>query len=136
MPGVSIEPISPQCVFTLKEVAAGIHIPYNLVVASALSNLVPEVQDIGYCDQPDESGLILFEKLTGSGQNFCLCDTGGCMQDDRLVSLVPGIYAHSFDWIGKNWRGPSDTGDSQGAPFPTGTYSLDLSAKGTVGQPG
>ena len=42
--------------------------------------------------------------------------------------------SHTTDqipWDGRNWYGPSDTGNREGAAFPPGTYTIALSATGT-----
>ena len=36
-----------------------------------------------------------------------------------------------FPWDGRNWYGPSDTGNPKGPAFPAGSYVLELSAQGT-----
>jgi hypothetical protein len=34
-------------------------------------------------------------------------------------------------WMGKTWRGPSDTNNPMGAAFPPGTYTFNVTARGT-----
>jgi hypothetical protein len=135
LPGVSIAFHPPvACAFTLAQAQAGIAIPYDLVVASDVANVAPRAQDAGGCGQPGSSGLILFERLEGGGQSYCLCDTGLCAPTPPPpTTLHAGTYASSFSWDGKNWSGPSDTGNPQGAPFPPGDYTLTVSATGTQG---
>jgi len=48
------------------------------------------------------------------------------------VTIKKGTYHATFTWDGKNWSGPSDTGNPKGAAFPTGDYHLDVSAIGSV----
>ena len=35
----------------------------------------------------------------------------------------------------KNWSGPSDFGNPEGAPFPAGTYTFSVLARGTYIDP-
>ena len=136
--GVTLQFTAERCRFTLAEAAAGLTIPYQVLVGAAWEGLVPAPQDAGHCDQPGPSGLILFEKLSGADQAYCLCDTGLCMPpDDTPIGLTPGAYPGAFEWDGTNWYGPSDTMNPKGAPFPAGTYTLEVSAKGErVSPPG
>jgi hypothetical protein len=135
LPGVSIAFHQPvACEFTLAQAQAGIAIAYDVIVASDVAGVVPKPQDMGDCGQPGSSGLIPFERLQGGGQSYCLCDTGLC----RAMPLPPrtllaGRYTNTFSWDGKNWSGPSDTLNPQGAPFPPGDYTLNVSATGTRG---
>jgi len=136
--GVTIQFKAERCTFTLAEAAAGLTIPYQVLVSAAWEGLVPQPQDAGHCDQPGPSGLILFERLSGDDQEYCVCDTGLCMPpDDTPIGLSPGAYPGQFEWDGKNWWGPSDTMNPKGEPFPAGTYTLEVSAKGQrVSPPG
>ena len=133
LPGVSFALRTPvTCTFTLAEAQAGISIPYDVVVASDVTGVVPAPQDAGGCGAPGTSGLIVFEQLAGSGQSYCLCDTGLCVPGSPpAVTLRAGSYGTGFSWTGRNWSGPSDTGNPMGAAFPAGSYTLTLSAKGT-----
>jgi hypothetical protein len=47
------------------------------------------------------------------------------------VDLVAGVYEASFEWDGREWFGPSDTGNPKGDPFPPGTCQVRVSASGT-----
>jgi hypothetical protein len=133
--GVSIAFRAPViCTFTLAQAQAGITIPYDVVVASDVAGVVPAPEDAGGCGAPGSSGLIVFEKLGGGGQSYCLCDTGLCAPGALPpVTLHAGTYASSFAWSGRNWTGPSDTGNPMGTVFPAGPYVLTVSSKGTVG---
>ena len=134
--GVSIAITATDCTFTLAEAAAGITIPYEVVVAGADTSVIPLPQDAGECGQPGPSGLILFERLAGSEQQYCICDTGLCQGPDMTpVSLDDGTWPGAFEWDGKNWDGPSDTGNDKGPAFPPGTYTLTVNAKGQAVAP-
>jgi hypothetical protein len=130
LPGVKLEFIGASCTFTLAQAAAGLEIPYQVVVDDDVTGVVPKPQDSGQCDKPGPSGLILFEKLDGGGQQYCICDTGLCAFQEQAVTLKKGTYPGKFSWDGKNWSGPSDTGNPKGKDFPAGKYTLEVSAKG------
>ena len=48
------------------------------------------------------------------------------------MTLPAGQASGEFTWTGRSWWGPSDTGNPMGAPFPPGSYTLEVSAVGTV----
>jgi hypothetical protein len=133
LPDVSIEFRAPvMCTFSLAQAAAGVTIPYDIVVANDVSDVVPAPLDAGGCGQPGSSGLIVSEQLAGGGQSYCVCDTGLCpFSPQAATTLHAGRYGGAFSWDGKNWNGPSDTGNAKGAAFPPGTYSLTVRAAGT-----
>jgi hypothetical protein len=132
--GVTIEfPEPVRCSYTLAEAAAGITIPYDVVIAMDVDGVVSMPQDAGMCQSPGASGLAVFERLNGNGQGYCLCDVGLCPGMTMSVTLRAGRYHQAFKWDGRNWGGPSDTGNPEGPPFPAGAgYVLLLSAKGAV----
>jgi len=131
LPGVHIHVKAENCVFTLAQARAGISIPYEIVVDHDLE-VVPKAPPGSYCYQPGPSGLLVGAILKGSGNQYCLCDQGlpyatFCSQPSAVRA---GVYSATFDWDGVNWFGPSDTVNPKGAPFPPGTYRLDITAKG------
>ncbi len=96
--------------------------------------MVAKPQDGGNCGQPSALGLILFERLSGGGQNHCLCDTGMCMPPSKTGKTIKaGEQPGTFKWDGVNWTGPSDFGNPKGKAFPVGSYTLAVSAKGMIG---
>jgi|GEM_PF-2180882 len=134
--GVAIQFKGDRCRFTLAEAATGLTLPYQVLVQTEWAGVIPRPQDAGGCDQPGSSGLILFERLSGGDQHYCVCDTGLCMgPDETPIGLAPGAYPAAFTWDGVNWDGPSDTGNPKGAPFPAGTYTLEVSARGKLASP-
>jgi hypothetical protein len=131
LPGVTIVFAPQNCTFTLAQAAAGISIAYDVVVAQDVPGVIPAGQSSA--PAPGPSGLIVFEKLGGGGQSYCLCDTGlGAQPSQTPVTIKKGTYPGTFTWQGKNWTGPSDFGNPMGAPFPAGDYRLDVSAIGNV----
>jgi len=118
---------------SLDEVAGGIQIPYTVIVEQPIEGVVPLPQDAGNCAAPGPSGLIVFERLQGGGQVYCVCDEGLCPGPDTTPRTVPsGATERIFEWTGRNWTGPSDTNFPLGDPFPAGIYTLSVSAQGRV----
>ena len=51
------------------------------------------------------------------------------------VDLTAAQYRdgrHTFEWDGRQWAGPSDTGNRKGDPLPAGDYTLEVSAVGST----
>ena len=130
LPGacVLLEPVDPIAV----DVAlTGIEIPWVMMVEADVNDVVPEPQDAGDCHEPDDSGLIVFERIQGGGNVFCRCDEGLCDGFDATPRTIPrGATPGRFTWNGRNWQGPSDTGAPPDEPFPPGLYTLTVSAVG------
>jgi hypothetical protein len=129
--GASFHFVPPlRCSYTLAEAAAGISIAYELAIAQDISDVAPQAE--ATCVQPGASGLYILERVSGNGQNYCLCDNGFCASPpSNPTTLRTGTYAATFQWDGMNWYGQSDTGNPQGPAFPAGSYLLELSAQGT-----
>jgi hypothetical protein len=119
---------------SLDAAASGIQIPYTIIIEQDIADVVPLPQDAGGCGTPGDSGLIVFERLQGGQQVYCVCDEGLCAGPDRTPrTLAAGATPTAFAWSGRNWTGPSDTGFPLGDPFPVGIYTLTVSASGQVG---
>lgn len=131
LPGVQLAFPDQPCSYTAAEVAAGIEIAYDEVITAAVDNLISTPGDAGGCARPDDAGLIVGYRIAGAGQNYCLCDTGLCAPQSLVTTTVVGTHARYIPWDGRNWNGPSDTGNREGAAFPPGTYTLTLTATGT-----
>ncbi len=131
LPGVHIDVDGSTCNFTLQQAMQGITFHYNVVVDADVSGVTPQRQDAGRCQTAHESGLFLGEKILGGSQNYCVCDTGLCApQTIGPVTLKAGSYPGTFSWDGRNWNGPSDTGNPKGAAFPAGAYTFKVHAGG------
>jgi hypothetical protein len=125
-------PPPTNCIFTLAEAALGISIEYELVLENEVPDVVPHSQQ-SCPGPPGASQLYLFERLSGGNESYCICDNGLCpAPPDTPITLHPGTYPGVFEWDGKNWNGPSDTGNPKGPPFPPGEYTLDVSTTGLV----
>ena len=55
---VSLRFTGGKCRFTLAQAAAGIQIPYQLVVTRDVRGVIPEPGDGSRCGRPEQSGLI------------------------------------------------------------------------------
>lgn len=120
------------CSYTQAEVAAGIAIPWHEEIGASYTGVHPTQGDAGRCQQPDTAGLIVTFDIVGGGQQYCLCDQGLCAPQSFTTSSAGGSYYHAIAWDGRNWSGPSDTGNPEGASFPVGTYLVTLTATGTI----
>jgi len=132
LPGVSLLFPNDRCSYTRAEVAGGITIYYAVDVERNLDGIHPRPLDMGSCGKPDVSGLIVGFEITGNTQDrYCLCDVGPCMAQTFSTRALVGRYPGAIAWDGRNWLGPSDTGNAEGAAFPPGKYTLTVTAKGT-----
>lgn len=131
LPGVRIVFPDQPCTFSLAQAAAGIRIVYDVVIDAPLAGVVSRPQDAGGASRPGKSGLNPQEILEGNGQRYCMCDTGLGPDEESVVDLVAGTFPCAFEWTGRNWSGPSDTGNRMGAPFPAGSYTLCINAVGS-----
>ncbi|HEY2513968.1 MAG TPA: hypothetical protein VGI39_24040, partial [Polyangiaceae bacterium] len=134
--GVTIKFTQANCGFTLAQAAAGIDLTYEIDVAHDIDGATFRPLDEGRCNKPkDGSGLAPMETVAGNGQSYSLFDVGGCVFADgggfEDTTIKAGTYARTMHWDGKNWKGPSDTSNPEGAPFPAGTYALNVDAQGT-----
>jgi hypothetical protein len=132
LPGAALTFDGAPCSYSQAEIAAGIGIPYHEEIDQPLAGLYPIQGDAGRCQQPDEAGLIVSFDISGGGQRYCLCDQGLCAAQSFSTSAAVGNYYHQILWDGRNWYGPSDTGNPEGAPFPVGTYTITLTATGNT----
>jgi hypothetical protein len=131
--GVSIDLSGNGCVYSLAQAAQGITFHYRVQVEQELTEVISRPMDAGQCDEAGPSGLRTFEKIFGNDQTYCVCDAGLCKLPTEGITLVPGDYPDAFTWHGRNWNGPSDTGNPEGQPFPTGEYTLVVRAEGNHG---
>jgi hypothetical protein len=137
-----------RCEYTLAEAAAGIRIPYELVIEQGVTGFTPAP----YPYRTSVASLVMQESLRGGTSSYCNCDRGGplwwCPANDRgsfsphttstdggqvpfpgecsAIDLVPGVHPLEFEWTGRNWFGASDTNQPMGAPFPPRDYALTV----------
>jgi len=134
LPGVSFHVLLDDCTFSTAQARAGIRIPYEVTIEQDM-DVVLAPSPGSYCYPPESNGLLILEQLSGGGQRYCLCDRGIPNQAfcQKSTPLHKGVYQASFEWDGVNWSGPSDTSNPKGAPFPIGSYRLEITAKGSWG---
>lgn len=135
LPGVQLAFPDQPCSYTAAEVAAGIEIAYQEVITERVPGLSPTPSDAVGCAQPDDAGLIVGYQISGAGQSYCLCDTGLCAPQTPVTTTVVGTHTRQIPWDGRNWYGPSDTNNKEGAAFPPGTYTIMLGATGSRQSP-
>ncbi len=157
LPHVHIDFESTRCVFTLAQAAAKISIAYDLIVDQDVPGfqLTSAYSPPYYSTGASTGDLAISEVLSGGGQQYCLCDEGlgpaTCPTSDGGTTAPPagtsgpcppitipaGTYPRVFTWDGRNWNGPSDTGNPEGAPFPAGDYELAVTTDpGSIGDAG
>jgi hypothetical protein len=137
LPGVTLRFTGSVCTFTLAQAAAGLSIPYELVVDHDIPGTYPHRQYSGNCNIPDPNVLAPFESLIGNGQQYALFEFGLPCFDagantEPPVTVTKGTFSGTFTWAGRNYGGPSDTNRQPGPPFPIGDYTLTVDATGTV----
>ena len=136
LPGVALILDTTPCILTLAEVAEGVTLAWTLDIDTAHSGVVPEnlnTENCGPTERP-ESGLVVFASIRGVNDTYCpWCDQGLCDPGRTLGpwELSEGEFAGALEWTGRNWRGPSDTGNPLGEPFPNGEYTFRVEAHGT-----
>jgi hypothetical protein len=133
--GVSISISSSRCIYRVGEAA---EFTYEVETTAT----VPPIEIVaspgcGSCSQPGEDPLSFVSYRIGgvsSGgdpQNYCLCDTGCCAPDQAAsIQVLASTKSATISWSGRNWNGPSDTGNPQGAFFKPGHYGVDVTFDG------
>jgi hypothetical protein len=100
--------------YTLAEAAKGIKIPYKIVVEQDYQRVISLPFGPSYREPAGPSGLHPREQ---KDQMYLLSDFGLAGPPQEVVkTLKKGTYVHSFEWDGRNWNGPSDTGIPKGKP--------------------
>jgi hypothetical protein len=117
--------------FTTAEAARGVKLTYRIVVSEDFPNVIPLPHGPSSATPPGPSGLYPLERIAGNGQVYCLLDFGlGAPPREVVKTVKRGNYLHAFTWDGRNWMGPSDTGQPKGKPFPAGTYTITVTLRG------
>jgi hypothetical protein len=67
----------------------------------------------------------------GEVEQYCECDYGCCAPTHgQSVQLDITTTSTTFNWTGREWDGPSDTGNAMGDFFLPGRYSVNFSFSG------
>lgn len=105
-----------------------------MAIEANLNNINPAVPAGHTCYANGAVGLLVAETIDGNAQRYCECDRGLCADPTPSTrNLVAGEYSGTLGWHGRNWNGPSDTGEPEGAEFPPGTYVFQAVARGVHG---
>jgi hypothetical protein len=128
LPGVTITIELNTCTWTVYEVRDGFMVDYTIEVEEPVE-VQPTEQDAGGCGS-NVHPLDPFYRFGGESQGHCRCDVGRCMPDDEWITLEPGTYTATVEWAGRNWSGPSDTGNEPDEVFPPGSYVFGVTAQG------
>lgn len=119
--------------YDLANVAKGIKIEYKVIVKKDCEGVIARPYGPSFAEPPGPSGLHPRERISGMGEMYCLFDKGLGQPPREVVRLLKrGTYLHSFAWEGRNWSGPSDTGNPKGKPFPAGTYDVRVTMNGLL----
>ena len=119
--------------FTLAEAAKGIRIAYKIVVTKDHAGVIALPFGPSFHEPAGPSGLHPREHISGNGHGFCLLDFGLAPPPKEIAKMIKkGVYVHTFEWDGRNWSGPSDTGNPKGKAFPAGTYELGVTLHGKL----
>jgi hypothetical protein len=158
IPHVRVEFPSQPCAFTLRQAEGGIRFRYDVVIDEDVPGYTSRTSNSGVLMYPGESvaNLQVAAVVQGGTQRYCVCDQGGpprfCPLEDGGVSYRnfdtpctpitlkkgthheswPSSYEGPIAWHGRNWDGPSDTGNPEGAPFPPGDYTLKIAIAGQI----
>lgn len=136
IPGVSLTVRSSSCVFKRGTPAT---FTYSVTTTAATPAItIPDSGGgCGLCrgftsDPITFTGSIIDGvSAGGTNQQYCVCDTGCCAPtQEKTVQLDTTTSMKSFDWSGKTWDGPSDTGNPMGAFFLPGRYTVHISFAG------
>lgn len=140
IPGAKLDLSATPCHFSLSKLAAGFALPYKVIVEKSVALAVND-DNISQCPPPKMFGgvnaFLRVEGVSDDGlpQNWCMCDIGLCTpKDPPFLPTTPGTYTDNFVWVGKNFEGPSDTGNQPGAAFPPGIYKFRVKSTGNFKQ--
>jgi hypothetical protein len=162
IPGVHIELPYQPCAFTLRQASRGIRFSYDVVIDDDLPGYSSRISTSGVPMYPagEVAKLQIATVIEGGTQRYCVCDQGNqppfcTLQDGGFSTWLPSpperdcapitltksvshvtwpslVYEGPIAWHGRNWDGPSDTGNPEGAPFPPGDYELKITIAGRL----
>ena len=131
LPGVQLAFPDQPCSYTAAEVAAGIEIAYDEVITAAVADLSPTQATP---EAARSRTTRASSSATGSrarGRATASATPASARRRRPVTTTVVGTHTRQIPWDGRNWYGPSDTGNREGAAFPPGTYTITLTATGT-----
>ena len=136
IPGVTLTIRGDSCVF---QRGSGGRFTYEVTAtADAPAIMVPDSGGgcsscRAYSSDPISFTGYLISGMSSSGehQQYCLCDQGCCAPtQERMIELDVMTSSRSFEWSGRTWSGPSDTGNPMGAYFLPGRYEVQVGFSG------
>lgn len=130
--GVTISIRSDRCRYAVGESAK---FTYEVTTDATLQPIVITAsQGCGSCRAYGDDPLAFTSYSIGGSsadakpQHYCVCDTGCCAPDQaQTIKVTPATKRAVIEWSGRNWYGPADTGDVEGAFFPPGSYGVHVS---------
>ncbi|WP_437967239.1 hypothetical protein WMF04_48125 [Sorangium sp. So ce260] len=135
IPGVKLSIASSRCIYRVGEPAEFV---YEVTTDSSVPPIEIAASDgCGRCVKPSGDPLsfvryrISGESTAGDPQSYCLCDVGCCAPDEATTVQVDATTAtQTIRWSGRQWSGPSDTGNPEDDFFAPGTYDVDVTFDG------
>jgi hypothetical protein len=137
IPGVKITIESSRCTYRRGEPAEFV---YTITTDSSVPPIdVAASTGCGRCVEPTSDPLSFVSyKISGltwsadpQPQLYCLCDVGCCAPDEAVTVQVDATTAtQTIRWSGRQWTGPSDTSNPEGAFFQAGTYDVEVTFDG------
>ncbi|WP_437876404.1 hypothetical protein [Sorangium sp. So ce513] len=137
IPGVKISIESSRCVYRSGEPAEFV---YTITTDSSVPPIdVAASTGCGRCVEPTSDPLSFVSyKISGltwgadpQPQLYCLCDVGCCAPDEAVTVQVDATTAtQTIHWSGRQWTGPSDTSNPEGAFFAPGSYDVEVTFDG------
>lgn len=135
LPGVTLAIRSASCVYKRGTPAT---FTYEVTTAGVPPITLP--QNTGGCS---DCGVYTTDPLSftryslggtsagGENQQWCLCDQGCCFgTNGQQVQVDATTKTYTINWSGREWDGPSDTGNPEGELFLPGRYNVFVTFKG------
>ncbi|WP_437742858.1 hypothetical protein WMF39_46285 [Sorangium sp. So ce1504] len=137
IPGVKISIESSRCSYHERE-------PAEFIFTVTTDSSVPPIDiaastGCGRCVEPTSDPLSFVSyKISGLSwgadpqpQLYCLCDVGCCAPDEAVTVQVDATtVTQTIRWSGRQWTGPSDTSNPEGAFFQAGSYDVEVTFDG------
>ncbi len=133
IPGATLDLSNTPCTFSISAAKGVFNLPYIVKISGSETLSMDGLW--GGCQVAATNvhgGIATAESIgDGASQKWCMCDVGLCAPTTSpFVATTVGAYPVAFSWDGKNWNGPSDTGNQPGAAFAPGMYTFTVSLTG------
>lgn len=134
LPGVTLAIHSASCVYKRGKPAT---FTVDVTTSGVPPITIPSSAGCGDCQGYSTDPLtftsynIYGKAPDGDEQRYCLCDVGCCPPDiEHQVQVEATTKTFTIDWSGREWGGPSDTGNEMGDFFLPGRYSVYVTFRG------